>query len=217
LKDFTMSFVAQHVRDARNHLRKSDFRLRDVIQQIGPFTARVRRDRFAALAEAIVAQQISGKAARSIWNRLVDSSGGKLTAEALCDYSAEQLRACGVSAQKASYLGDLARRVADGSIDLSRIGRRTTDDVVAELTQVRGIGRWTAQMFLIFSLGRLDILPVDDQGIRTAVMKLYALNDTPTVGQLEQIALPWRPYASVASWYLWRWLEQADQAAGTGS
>jgi DNA-3-methyladenine glycosylase II len=202
-----MSFAAQHIRDARNHLRKSDPRMRDVIQTVGPFTARTHRDRFQALARAIVSQQISGKAATSIWNKLADSLDGEVTAVGLTGRTVDQLRECGVSNQKANYILDLAKHVDDGRLILSQMGRSSDEAVIESLTQVKGIGRWTAQMFLIFSLGRLDVLPVDDLGIRTAVMRMHNLKDLPKSSQMEELATPWRPYASIASWYLWQWLD----------
>ena len=207
----SMSFAAQHVRDARNHLRKSDRRMRDVIQTVGPFTAKIHRDRFQALARAIVAQQISGKAATSIWNKLAASLDGEVTAIGLTSRSIDQLRECGVSNQKANYILDLARHVDDGRLVLAQMGRSSDDAVIESLTQVKGIGRWTAQMFLIFSLGRLDVLPVDDLGIRSAVMRRYELRELPRPAQMEEIATPWRPYASIASWYLWQWLDSANE------
>ncbi len=208
-----MSFAAQHVRDARNHLRKSDLRMREVIQMVGPFTARIHRDRFQALARAIVAQQISGKAATSIWGKLADSFGGEVSASGLTGRSVDQLRECGVSSQKANYLLDLARHVDDGRLVLAQMGRGSDEAVIESLTQVKGIGRWTAQMFLIFSLGRLDVLPVDDLGIRSAVMRKYELKELPKPAQMEEIAAPWRPYASIASWYLWQWLDNNNETS----
>ncbi len=206
-----MSFAAQHIRDARNHLRRSDPPMREVIQTVGPFTARIRRDRFGALAGAIVAQQISGKAARSIWNRLETALGGSVDARGLLGQDIDQLRATGVSRQKATYLLDLAAKVEAGELALSRIGRLSDDAVIADLTRVKGIGRWTAQMFLMFCLGRLDVLPVDDQGIRTAVRLRYQLAELPSPAQVCEIAAPWRPYATVASWYLWQWLDRDNR------
>ncbi|MGI9518445.1 MAG: DNA-3-methyladenine glycosylase family protein [Pirellulaceae bacterium] len=203
-----MPFVAQHIREARNHLRRCDPVMREIVQHVGPFTAKTRRDRFGSLAGAIVAQQISGKAARSIWDRLVASlEPDKLTAESIDQRSLEQLRDVGVSRQKGTYLKDLSVRVLAGEVQLNTLGRKNDDEVIAELTQIKGIGRWTAQMFLIFTLGRLDVLPVDDLGVRTAIHKAYNLRKLPDAGRIEKIAQPWRPYASVASWYLWRSLE----------
>lgn len=203
-----MSFAAQRIRDARNHLRRSGEPMREVIRVVGPFTARIRRDRFAALAGAIVGQQISGKAAQTIWNRLQERLGGRVAPESLRQFSIDQLRQVGVSRQKATCLLDLAGAVERGDLVLSTIGRKPDEAVVAELTQVRGVGRWTAHMFLMFCLGRLDVLPVDDQGIRTAMRNLHDLCELPGAREMEELATPWRPYATVASWYLWQWLDQ---------
>jgi DNA-3-methyladenine glycosylase II len=204
-----MAFAAQHIRDARNHLRKNDQRMREVIQQVGPFTLKLKRDRFSALASSIVSQQISVKAARSIWQRLEESLGGQVTASGLALKNADQLRGCGISNQKAGYLLDLAQHVDTGKLSLSQLGRKDDESVIDDLIQVKGIGRWTAQMFLMFSLGRLDVLPVDDLGIKTAVMNRYSLKSLPDRETLELVADPWRPYATVACWYLWRSLEAA--------
>ena len=114
---------------------------------------------------------------------------------------------CGVSVQKAGYLRDLASRAASGTLPLDRLGRLGDEEIIERLTAVKGVGRWTAQMFLIFSLGRPDVLPHDDLGIRNAIRRLYGFAGPPTRGEMDQVAEPWRPYASVACWYLWRSLE----------
>ncbi len=181
--------------------------MRDVVQAVGPFTMRTRPDRFAALAGAIVGQQISGMAAQSIRNRMTERLGGQVDAATLGKLTIDELREIGVSRQKATYLLDLAGKVASGEVILSQMGRKSDESIIEELTRIKGIGVWTAQMFLIFSLGRLDILPVDDFGIRTAIMRRYSLRDLPKPARIRKIAEPWRPYASVASWYLWQWLD----------
>ena len=125
-------------------------------------------------------------------------------------FSVEQYRLLGISRQKAGYLLDLCRKVNDQSLQLKKLGRLSDDDATSALIQVKGIGHWTAQMFLMFSLGRWDVLPVDDLGIRKAVTQCYDLSDLPDADQITEIAKPWRPYASMASWYLWRSLELDD-------
>jgi len=203
-----MPFAAQHIRDARNHLRKSDPVMQGIIKQVGPFTAKTRSDRFASLAGAIVAQQISGKAAMSIWKKLeVLLEPEKISANAIYSRSLDQLRTAGVSRQKGTYLIDLSSRVLSGDVQLNQLGRKSDDEVITELTRVKGIGRWTAQMFLMFTLARLDVLPVDDLGVKNAIARAYGLRKPPDSKRIEKIAQPWRPYASVASWYLWRSLE----------
>lgn len=160
------------------------------------------------LVRSIVFQQISGAAARTILGRLTEAlPGKKLTPEGLAALSTEEYRLAGVSKQKGGYLQSLAALSLSGDLKLARIGRYADEDVIAQLTQVKGIGVWTAQMFLMFSLGRPDVLPWDDLGVRQAIRKLYGLAEMPTRAESERIAAPWRPYASVASWYCWRSLE----------
>jgi DNA-3-methyladenine glycosylase II len=200
-----MPFEAEAVASARRHLRRKDPVMRRLIDVVGPFTLKARRDRFRMLVRSIISQQISGKAARSIGQRLEALvAPAKITPHALAALSIDELRSVGVSPQKASYLHDLAAKVDSGVVRLSRAGRLPDDEVIAELVQVKGIGVWTAQMFLMFSLGRLDVFPHEDLGIRTALRNLYSLPDLPDRETSHQIATPWRPYATIASWYLWR-------------
>jgi len=200
-----MAFTSDAVAAARGHLRKSDPVMRRLIDVVGPFTLKVRRDRCGMLVRSIISQQISGKAARSIGQRLEGLvAPDKITPHTLAALSIGELRSAGVSPQKASYLHDLAAKVDCGSVRLARAGRMTDDDVITELVQVKGIGVWTAQMFLMFSLGRLDIFPHDDLGIRSALKNMYGLADLPDKETSHEIARPWRPYATIASWYCWR-------------
>lgn len=203
-----MSFPPDQIKLALRHLRAADPVLRNVIQQVGPFRLRLRRNRFESLARSIISQQISGGAARSIQKRLsalVAPAG--LAAKSVGVLTPQQLRTAGVSPQKASYLLDLAAKVTDGTVQLRRVSRLPDEHVIAELTQIKGIGVWTAQMFLMFSLGRLDVFPHDDLGIRSALRNLYGLPELPDRSTSERIARPWRPYATVACWYCWRSLE----------
>lgn len=196
---------------AERHLRRNDPVMRRVIQRVGPCSYPLRRDRFGSLARSIVYQQISGAAAQTILRRLVEAlPDGELTAAGLASLTLQQYRLAGVSKQKASYLKSLAERSLEGDLRLSRIGRLSDDQIIAELTEVKGIGVWTAQMFLMFSLGRPDVLPWDDLGVRQAIRKLYAFDEMPNRAESERIAAPWRPYASVASWYCWRSLDIVD-------
>lgn len=202
------------VKTALAHLRRNDPVMQTVIRRVGPFALRLRRDRFHTLVRAILAQQISGYAAAAIRTRLEALVAPQpLSPENLAVLSPQQLRTVGVSAQKAKYLLSLATKVRDGDLRLRTIGRLSDDAVIEQLVQVQGIGVWTAQMFLIFSLGRLDVLPCDDLGIRQAIRKLYGLDDLPDKATSLRIAQPWRPYASIASWYCWRSLELPDGAA----
>jgi DNA-3-methyladenine glycosylase II len=201
------------VKTAVGHLRRNDPVMKDVIRRVGPFGLRLRRDRFHTLVRSILAQQISGYAAQAIRGRLEALVAPQaLAADNLAALPLEQLRAVGVSSQKAKYLLSLATKVHDGELRLKSIGRLSDEEVIEQLVQVKGIGVWTAQMFLIFSLGRPDVFPCDDLGIRQAIRKLYGLKDLPDKQTSLRIAEPWRPYASIASWYCWRSLELPDGA-----
>jgi DNA-3-methyladenine glycosylase II len=184
--------------------------MKSMIDAVGPFTLRFDHDRFGLLIRSIVSQQISTIAARAIRKRLLELAGPDgLTAANLSRFTTEVLRSVGLSQQKASYVADLSAKVNDGTVDLRRIGRFSDEQVVEQLTRVKGIGVWTAQMFLIFSLGRPDVFPHDDLGVRTAIRDRYGLEDLPDKKTSHAIAAPWRPYASVASWYCWRTLDLA--------
>lgn len=203
-----MSRRAEQIEVALRHLRRNDPVMKDVIRRAGPFRLKLRRDRFATLARSIVGQQVSGKAATAIWKRVEALVGpNKLSAESLSQFSVDELRSAGLSRQKASYILDLCEKTASGDVRLNRLGRLSNEEIITELTQVRGIGRWTVEMLLMFSLGRLDVLPCDDLGIRNGIKHLYDLDDLPKRAECIVIAEPWRPYASVASWYCWRSLE----------
>ncbi len=170
--------------------------------------AQPHRDYFQTLVRSIVSQQISTAAARTILQRLVDHvHPHKISPETMSQLDLQTLRTLGVSQQKASYVIDLTDRVLRGDLKLKTIQRRSDEEVIAQLVQVKGIGVWTAHMFMIFSLGRMDVLPVGDLGIRNAIQKAYELEESPKPAKIEEIAQPWRPYSSIASWYLWRSLE----------
>jgi len=190
------------------HLRRADPVLKKVIRQAGPFTLKLKRDRFQALVYSILSQQISGKAAAAIRKKLEDRVGPDgLTPQFLSTLGIEDLRAVGLSKQKASYILDLAQRVHTGTLPLERLARLSDDAVIEALVEVKGIGVWTAHMFLIFSLGRLDVMPHGDYGVRSAIQKLYGLDELPNRQTCDRIAERWRPYASIAAWYCWRSLE----------
>ncbi len=188
------------------HIRTADPTMRRLMDAVGPFTLRPeRRRRFSVLARAIISQQVSTAAARTIRGRLegvLDGSG--LSAEGIATLTEPQLRSVGLSRQKASYLLDLAAKTLDGTVCLDRMGRLRDEAVIDMLTQVKGIGRWTAEMFLIFALGRMDVLPVDDIGVRAAIKELYGPDDLPDKKTCTEIAAQWRPYATIGSWYCWR-------------
>jgi DNA-3-methyladenine glycosylase II len=162
---------------------------------------------FASVAEAIVYQQLNGKAALTIFKRFTALAGEPLTPEGILKLSDEQLRSVGLSKQKSSYLKDLSAKTAAGALDFSRLAELTDAEVIKHLTQVKGIGVWTAHMFLMFSLRRPDVLPVGDYGVQMAIKKHYKKRKLPKPHIMEKIAQPWAPYRSVACWYLWRSLD----------
>ena len=203
-----MSLATQQIRAALRHLSVADPVLKTVIQKVGPCTLRIQKNRFQVLVRSIISQQISTSAARTIRQRFEELvAPAEITPDAISSLTEKQLRSAGVSQQKASYLIDLSRKIQNNSLRLNQIGRLADEKVIAELTQVKGIGRWTAQMFLMFCLGRPDVLPHDDLGIRSALRNLYGLNDLPDKTTCKAIAQPWRPYTTVACWYCWRSLE----------
>jgi 3-methyladenine DNA glycosylase/8-oxoguanine DNA glycosylase len=193
------------------HLCQADPRLGHVIQLAGPFTLRPQRlqSPFAALMRAIVYQQLSGKAAATILSRTCSLFPEETpTPELLLAMSDEQLRSAGVSRNKAASLKDLAAKTLDGTVPtLPRLKKMTDDEIVEHLTQVRGIGRWTVEMLLIFRLGRPDVLPVLDLGVRKGFQVTYRRRELPDPKRLLKHGERWRPYRSVASWYLWRAVE----------
>jgi DNA-3-methyladenine glycosylase II len=191
------------------YLRDRDPVLREIIDRVGEFRLSQEPDVFTALVRAIISQQISTGAARSIYRRLCEKSGGEgKLLEGLLACGNEELRTVGVSPQKARYLLDLAEKVSNRVVPLEGLQQLSNDEVIAQLTQVKGIGVWTVQMLLIFSLGRLDVFPSGDLGIRTAIQRLYRKRSLPTrPGQLRRFEKMWQPYASIASWYCWRSLE----------
>jgi DNA-3-methyladenine glycosylase II len=218
---------------AVKHLKKSDPVLRAIIERIGPCRMRYNPPEFHSLAEAIVYQQLNGKAAVTIFKRFTDLAGEPLTPEGILKLSDEQMRSAGLSKQKSSYLKDLATKTAIGVLDFSWLPELPDAEVIEHLTQVKGIGVWTAQMFLMFTLKRENVLPTGDFGVRLAMYKHYldaqrakapkkssALKKPaaakkaskrkiklPTPEQMEKIAKRWEPYRSVACWYLWRSLD----------
>ena len=166
-------------------------------------------DIFCGLVQAIISQQLSTRAAATIYGRLLTQApdSGALTPAAMLPLSDEVLRGVGLSRQKRGYLRDLAQKMVDGSVKADRLSEMSDEEVIAELTKIKGIGRWTVEMLLIFRLARPDILPVGDLGIVKAIQKAYGLRKTPSAERMQKIAESWRPYRSVASWYLWASLE----------
>lgn len=175
------------------------------------------QDRFATLARAIVYQQLAGSAAAAIHTRMVSHLGGTVTATTVLDTDVGALMACGLSRAKARSVFDLADKVASGLVRLDRIGRMSDDEVVGHLTQVRGIGRWTAEMFLLFTLGRPDVWPVDDYGVRVGFAAAWGLPAVPAPRELAGLGERFRPYRSVVAWYCWRAAETRPRATRVGA
>jgi DNA-3-methyladenine glycosylase II len=200
-------------RPALSHLRKVDPTLATIIDRVGPCRLETRRTgtHYDALVRSIVFQQLSGKAAGTIHRRFCEIyPGNRPRAEHVLATEDSVLRAAGLSRQKIGYLRDLSARVADRSLPLAHLGRLSDDAIIEHLVQVKGIGRWTVQMFLIFRLGRPDVLPELDLGVQTAIQRAYGLKKRPAPKDVLRIGEKWRPYASIASWYLWRSLENGD-------
>jgi DNA-3-methyladenine glycosylase II len=195
------------MRRAIDHLKKSDPVLSAIIKGVGPYRIEFGPPEFHSLAEAIVYQQLNGKAAVTIFKRFAGIAGEPLTPEGILKLTAAQMRSVGLSKQKSSYLKDMAERALLGTLDFTRLPAMNDDEVIQHLTQVKGVGVWTAHMFLIFTLRRSNVLPTGDYGIRMAMKKHYRKRKLPTPAQMEKIAKPWEPYRSVACWYLWRSLD----------
>jgi DNA-3-methyladenine glycosylase II len=192
------------MRAAVRHLKQSDPILCAIIDRIGPYHMEYGPPEFHSLAEAIIYQQLNGKAALTIFNRFAELAGKPLTAEGILKLTNEQMRGVGLSKQKSSYLRDMAERAARGELDFSRLADMTDEAVIEHLTQVKGVGVWTAHMFLMFTLRRPNVLPTGDFGIRMAIKRHYRKRKLPNPAQMEKIAKCWEPYRSVACWYLWK-------------
>ncbi len=197
----------------QEHLVSCDPVMAHIVARVGPFSLKLQRGRFRTLVRSIVSQQISTAAARTIQKRLQTRLDNRVTPEAIETLGEDGLREVGLSRQKASYMLDLAAKSRGGTIRLNRHSRLSDGAIIDELTQVRGIGEWTAQMFLIFSLGRPDVLAIDDLGIRQAIQKAYELDEMPKPRECSEFGRPWRPYASMACWYLWRSLDVASESS----
>ena len=195
------------MRKAVNHLKNCDPVLRAIIERVGPCRMEYSVPEFPSLAEAIVYQQLNGKAAVTIFKRFSDLAGDPLTPQGILKLSDEQLRSVGLSKQKSSYLKDLAAKTSSGLLNFAALHELSDEKVIEHLTQVKGIGVWTAHMFLIFSLRRPNVLPTGDYGVQVAVKKHYRKRKLPKPKDMEKIARAWEPYRSVACWYMWRSLD----------
>ena len=204
-----MSFDREEVEQAIRRLTKADPVLGKVIRRVGDFALKTEKGGYEILVRSILSQQISIAAAKTIRTRLQELlPSKKIRPEDIHALTDEQLQSVGISQQKRTYLRDLTRCTLDGTICFRRLKSKADDEAIQELIQVKGIGRWTAQMYLMFSSGRLDVFAVGDLGIRNAMISLYSLDEKPTIIELETIARTWAPHRSIASWYLWRALDQ---------
>ncbi|MEP6507698.1 MAG: DNA-3-methyladenine glycosylase [Gemmatimonadales bacterium] len=204
-----MSPASPH-RKAIEHLKAVDPVMADVIARVGKCTLETRAEwtHFDALVRSIVYQQLSGKAAATIHGRVLELIGdGDGTPSKIVATSHDALRAAGLSNQKASYVRNLAEHVLDGSLPVNSLHELTDDEIIAALTQVKGIGRWSAQMFLMFRLGRPDVLPDLDLGIQKGIQKAYRMRKLPTPKQVLSRGATWAPYRTIGAWYMWRILE----------
>ena len=218
------------MRHAVAHLKNSDRTLAAIIARVGPFRMQHREPTYETLVRAIAFQQLNGKAASTIFERLrlacervAETQGsstrpaaslgmtqdGAITPESILALSEAQMRACGLSRQKLSYIRDLAEKTHAGEVDFARLPAMPDEDVIEHLTRVKGIGVWSAQMFLIFSLRRPDVMPTADYGVQMAIKKAYRKRKLPKPAQILKLAEPWRPYRSIACWFLWRSLDGA--------
>lgn len=203
----SLSAWEELVTTATAYLREKDPIMAIAIERVGPCTLTPNPHLFETLVDAIISQQISVKAADAIMGRLrrvaLGEAGGLVTPQSLLLLEEDALRAAGLSPQKIRYLRDLTERVSDGRLDLERICELDDEAVIEELVKVKGIGRWTAEMMLIFSLGRPDVLPVDDLGFVEGVREAYALERRPTPKEMRERGEQWRPYRTFATWYMW--------------
>jgi DNA-3-methyladenine glycosylase II len=193
--------------DAIHHLRRRDPVLAAIIKRVGAYGIQFREPNFESLAKAIVYQQLSGKVAAVIYARVLAAVKGQMTPDEVLKLRPTRMRKLGLSKQKTEYIRDLARHARDRRLAFEDLAALPDQEVIDRLTQVKGIGVWTVHMFLIFALRRDDVLPTGDLGIRNAIRKAYGLEELPTPAEIEVMAVKWRPYCSVASWYLWRSLE----------
>lgn len=207
------------MRHVVRHLKKCDPVLAEIIEQVGPFRMDRRPATYEAMVRAIVFQQLAGAAARTIFMRLQSAcekavggegsprslyGGFAITPESVLALTEDQMRACGLSRQKLSYIRDLAAKTLSREVDFERLPDMSDEDVIEHLTRVKGVGTWSAQMFLMFALGRPDVMPTADLGLNNAIRKLYRKRKMPKPKDVLKVAEKWRPYRSFACWYLWR-------------
>lgn len=194
------------MRRAIVHLKQVDPILGEIIDRVGPCKIQYAEPDFETLVRSIVFQQLSGRAARAIFARFKDAvgNGSRMTSREILGLTSAQMQGLGLSRQKVKYIRDLAKKTEAGLVEVSRLGTVSDEEVIRHLTTVKGIGVWTAQMFLLFALRRPDILATGDLGIRSAIRRAYRLRKLPPPARVEQLAARWHPHCSVACWYLWR-------------
>jgi DNA-3-methyladenine glycosylase II len=199
------------------HIAAHDPRLAAIIDEYPQPTFRPHTDYYRELVESIISQQLSVKAAATIYKRFVDLFGHVPEPDEILARDVSELRGVGISGQKTRYVKDLASHILDGSVQFDHLDQLSNDEIVAELTAVKGVGEWTVHMFLIFCMGRFDVLPVGDLGIKNAVQRLYSLENLPNPADITDIAEKnsWNPYESIASWYLWQSLENKPISAAS--
>jgi len=196
------------MQSAIRHLKKQDPVLGALMKRVGQYQIEFRDPTFETLVRSIVFQQLSGKVARVIYDRLRRAvPGERMTPEGILKLRPDRMRRLGLSRQKTAYIRDLARHTVRGKIIFEALGELPDAEVIERLTVVKGIGVWTAHMFLIFALRRTNVLPIGDLGIRSAIRKVYGLAELPKPAEVEELARGWHPYCTVASWYLWRSLD----------
>ena len=196
------------MKKALNHLKKADPVLGAIIERVGPYTIQYREPGFPTLVRSIVYQQLSGKAAATILGRvLAAAKADPLTPEAILKLRPAKMRTLGLSQQKVTYIRELARMTRDGEIVFEKLPELEDAEIIEHLTRVKGVGVWTVHMFLMFALQRPNVLPVGDLGVRMGMKKVYGFAELPKPAEMEKIAAAWHPWCSVASWYMWRSLE----------
>ncbi len=195
------------MQEAIHHLRTCDPVLADIIRQVGAYRIAFREPGFETLVKAIIFQQLSGRVANTIFARLADAAGRPVTPGGVLKLRPAHMRALGLSKQKIAYIRDLARQTRSGAVDFAAMAALDDDQVIDKLTAIKGVGVWTAHMFLIFALRRHNVLPVGDLGIRAAIRKAYGLEELPSPAEVTLLGERWQPWRTVASWYLWRSVE----------
>ena len=190
---------------------KKDPKFAKIISQVGEQNVKITKNRYQSLVEAIIAQQLSGSAAESILKKFKKLYKTKFPKPIdVIKTSDSKLRSAGLSKMKVSYIKDLSKKIETNQLNMREISTKSNESIIEQLTNVKGIGRWTAEMFLIFSLGRLDVLPVGDLGLKKGIQLMHSFSDLPNEKEIEQLAESWRPYRTVATWYLWKSLQKFD-------